>query len=181
MTREPPLVTLPDGARLIALETHQDPRGELTEIFRNEWHDSPLPVHWMVQRVAANALHGMHVHPRHWRYVCVVAGETVIGLHDMKPADAASRRSATLRGDCKRLQMLVIPPGVAHGCYAPSDAMLLVASSGCPAPSDDHRCRWDSPDLRLNWPCAAPDLSSLDRCAASYAEGRASLLAAMAR
>jgi dTDP-4-dehydrorhamnose 3,5-epimerase len=170
---------LPVGARLITLKTHPDLRGDLTEIFRNEWHESPLPVQWIASRCAANALQGMHVHASRWNYLCIVAGEMVVGLHDLRPAEASLRRSAMLRADRSQLQMLVVPPGVAHGFYAPVDAMLLVASSGCSDPIDHHRCRWDSPELGLNWPCAAPDLSPVDRDAGSYADGRAALLAAM--
>lgn len=179
-TRTDASVVLPAGVRLMRLKTHPDKRGELTEIFRNQWHDSPLPVQWAACRTGANVLRGMHAHAHHWDYLCAVAGQVFVGLHDLRPEEPAARRSAMLRLDSRHLQMLVIPPGVAHGFYSPADAMILVGSSGYYDPSDHHRCRWNSPELALQWPCSAPELSALDRDAGSYARLRAALLAAKA-
>lgn len=172
-------VVLPPGVRLMRLTTHPDHRGELTEIFRDEWHGSARPVQWVACRSCANALRGVHVHARHWDYLCTVIGETFVGLHDLRPEEQGARQSAIIRLTGSQLQMLTIPPGVAHGFYAPADAVLLLASSGYYDPSDHQRCRWDSPELALAWPCAAPDLSTADRNAGGYAELRAALLTEM--
>jgi dTDP-4-dehydrorhamnose 3,5-epimerase len=168
--------TLPAGVTLMALTTHPDNRGELTEIFRNEWHGSPLPVQWMISRTEPNVLRGVHVHARHWDYYCVVAGEITVGLHDLRSPVPAARRSAMLRLTGTQLQMLAIPPGVAHGFYSPGDSLHVIGTSSYYDPADHRGCRWDSSELGLDWPCNAPVLSATDRDAGSYAELRASFL-----
>jgi dTDP-4-dehydrorhamnose 3,5-epimerase len=168
---------LPIGVTLTSLTTHPDERGELTEIFRNEWHHSPLPLQWIVSRSAANTLRGVHVHAHHWDYFCVVAGEIVVGLHDLRPAAPTVGRSAMLRLNGAQLQMLVIPAGVAHGFYSPGDSMHVIGTSRYYDPTDHQGCRWNSPELALDWPCTTPALSAQDRAAGSYDDFRASFLA----
>src|SRR5215510_8118096 len=109
-------VRLPIGVRLMHLTTHADHRGELTEIIRSEWHESPPPVQWTVTRTGPNAMLGVHVHAQSWNYACVVGGELIVGLHDMRSKRPAIPSSLLrLSGAC--LAGLVIPPGVAHGFY----------------------------------------------------------------
>ena len=108
-------IAIPIGAQLVPLKTHADERGDFTEFFRGQWYESPLPVQWNVSRSGPNVLRGVHVHALHWDYLCVTAGEMTVGLHDMGPETANGCRSALLQLSGDRLQMLIIPPGVAHG------------------------------------------------------------------
>ena len=170
-------VNLPAGVGLTPLTTYPDNRGDLTEIFRNEWHGSPLPVQWMISRNAPNVLRGVHVHAFHWDYSCVIAGEVFVGLHDLRPEGPADRRSTMLHLTGGRLQMLAIPPGVAHGFYSPVESVHLTGTSRYYDPVDHRGCRWDSPELGLDWPCREPEMSARDRAAGSYAELRAAFLA----
>jgi len=172
-------IALPAGVSLRPLTTHPDNRGDLTEVFRNEWHGSPLPVQWLVSRTEANVLRGVHVHARCWDYLCVIAGEMIVGLHDLRPT-APTARSTMLHLNGARLQMLVIPTGVAHGFYSPGDSTFVVGASAYHDPSDHGGCRWDAPELAFDWPCAGPELSARDRGLGSYTEMRAAFLAAAA-
>lgn len=171
---------LPDGVWLVPLQTHVDHRGDFTEVFRNEWHQSPVPLQWNLSRNESNVLRGVQVHALHWDYLCVVAGEMIIGLHDMRPEDPGARRSAMLRLESARLETLVIPPGVAHGFYSPRKSMHLIGTSAYYNPEDHRHCRWDCPELGLDWPCVAPTLSATDRAAPSYVVVRTAFLAATA-
>lgn len=173
-------MALPDGVRLVSLQTHVDGRGDFTEFFRNEWHESPLPLQWNISSSNPNVMRGVHVHALHWDYLCVVTGEMAIGLHDLRPEDSGASRSALLRLAGKRLQMLVIPPGVAHGFYSLSKSAYVIGASGYYTPTDHRRCRWNCPELGLDWPCVAPELSAADRDAPSYAELQTAFLAAAA-
>ncbi|WP_119304924.1 dTDP-4-dehydrorhamnose 3,5-epimerase family protein [Dongia deserti] len=161
---------LPADVRLMPLQTHPDARGELTEIFRKEWHGSPSPVQWTACQSAPNALRGIHVYRYRWNYLCVIAGEMFVGLHDLRPEEPTARRSAMLRLNGRQLQMLVIPPGVAHGFYSSADSMFFTGASVYDDHSDHQRCRWDAPELGLEWPCTAPELSASDRDAGDYAD-----------
>jgi len=158
--------SLPIGVTVMPLTTHSDSRGDLTEIIRKEWHESPAPVQWIVTRTGSNIMRGVHVHLRNWDYACVVAGEMIVGLHDLRPRQPAV--SALLHLTGARLQMLVIPPGVAHGFYSPADSTLVLGSSIYYDGGGDRGCRWDAPELGLDWPCTAPQLSARDRDAGSY-------------
>ena len=167
---------LPHGAALMPLKSHADHRGDLTEVFRNEWHRSPLPAEWIVGRAQANALRGVHVHRHSWAYACAIAGEVVVGLHDLRPHPTAAR-SVMFRLSNAPLHLLVIPSGVGYGFYSPQGATLIFGKSENSNSSDQLACRWDSPELNLNWPCAAPELSAEDRVAGNYAAARKTILA----
>jgi dTDP-4-dehydrorhamnose 3,5-epimerase len=171
-------ITLPAGVKITPLKTHSDDRGELTEIFRNEWHDSPLPVHWIVRRIRDNVLRGMHVYRHRWEYLCTVRGEIWVGLHDLRPASSTAKRSAMIRLGDTPLWTLTIPPGVAHGLYSVGESVSVVGASGCPDTGDHRSCRWNEPELALDWPCVAPDVSACDSHAGSYAALRDSVFAA---
>lgn len=174
-----PSNALPDGVRLMPLTMHADERGDFTELFRNEWYETPLPVQWNVSRSNANVLRGMQVHALHWDYFCVIAGEMLVGLHDLRPDSPTHRESAMLSLIADRLQVLAIPPGVVHGFYAPTRLIHVIGASRYYLPSDHRRCRWDCPELALDWPCTAPDLSAADRNSPGYSELREAFLAAM--
>lgn len=173
------LDALPVGVVLRPLKSHPDNRGDFTEIFRNEWQGSPLPVQWNLSRNNPNVLRGIQVHARHWDYLCVVAGEMVVGLHDVR-AGASGRRSAMVQMSSRRLEILVIPPGVAHGFYSPDHSTHLIGVSSYYDPIDHSRCRWDCPELGLAWDCDAPELSASDCQSAGYEQFKAGYLASLA-
>jgi dTDP-4-dehydrorhamnose 3,5-epimerase len=160
---------LPPGVVRHALDTHPDERGDFTEIFRQHWHDSPPPIQWNLGRSRPNVLRGVHVHVNHWDYLCVTDGTMTVGLHDLREAGAAAT-SALLQLSGDRLEMLVIPTGVAHGFYSPGRSTYVIGASGYYDPADHRRCRWDCPELGLAWPCDRPALSPSDRDAPGYAE-----------
>lgn len=160
--------SLPDGCRIQRLTTFPDERGAFTEIFRNAWFDSPTPLQWSLSRNTANALRGVHVHAKHWDYVSIIAGRMLLGLHDMRPISATRSQSVFLELSDAEPLVVSIPPGVAHGFYFREAGVNLTASSRYYDPPDHMRCRWDSPELNLDWPCSAPLLSPQDEAAGSY-------------
>ena len=170
--------SLPPGVRITELTRHSDRRGHLTEIFRNEWVDTPPPVQWLLVRSEVNALRGVHVHTWHWDYYVVTTGDLIVGLHDLRPS--SQNLSAMLRLSSDRSQLVGVPPGVAHGLYAPRGAVFLVGTSEYYNPDDDKGCRWDAPELGFDWPCTDHQLSDRDRVAGGYAELRSSLIAELA-
>ena len=171
---------LPAGVALRVLKTLPDDRGAFTEFFRDEWIGSPPPVQWNISRTRPNVLRGVHVHTKHWDYFCLIDGEMVIGLHDLRREGAAEARSAMFQLSGERLEALIIPPGVAHGFYSPSCSTHVIGASSYYDPTDHRRCRWDCPELDLDWPCRAPELSPADQQAPDYAELKSAFLAAMA-
>ena len=171
---------VPAGVARRVLATHPDHRGDFAELFRNEWQTSPSPVQWSISRNLPNVLRGVHVHTKHWDYLCVTDGEMTVGLHDLRADAAAVARSAIVQLSGERLEMLIIPPGVAHGFYSLNRSTYVIGASGYYDPTDHRRCRWDCAELDLDWPCRAPELSAADRQAPGYAALKSAFLAAMA-
>lgn len=175
-----PSAALPPDCLLRPLKTHADGRGQLTEVFRNEWFGSPLPSHWHVSRTEPNGLRGVYVQNADWDYLCVVAGEMAVGLHDMRPDTPSDTRSTMLLLSGARLHVLAVPPGVAYGFYSPARSAHVGGSSADDPYPGRQRLRWDSPELGLDWPCSAPILLPADRDAPGYAECRSAFLAHLA-
>jgi dTDP-4-dehydrorhamnose 3,5-epimerase len=161
---------LPAGVVRRALRTFPDDRGDFTEFFRNEWQTSPAPVQWNISRSRPNVLRGVHVHARHWDYLCVTDGEIFVGLHDLRAASSNMPRTAMVMLRGSELEVLAIPPGVAHGFYSADHSTYVIGASSYYDPTDHRRCRWDCPELGLDWPCDGPELSPADHKAPSYGE-----------
>lgn len=154
--------------RQIPLRPHQDPRGSVTELFRQSWScaDEPAPVQWNLLRSAGNVLRGVHVHLTHFDNLVVLEGTMHLGLCDLR-ADSPQFGQGSLlelRGDAPT--MVVIPPGVAHGFYFEAPCLAVYGMSHYWAPeTDELGCRWNDPRLNIPWPasCVAPALSPRDR------------------
>lgn len=160
---------LPLGCRLLPLTTRPDARGDLTEVLRAEWFDTPLPTRWQAIRSKPNVLRGIYLQGRAWSYICLLAGGAIIGLHDLRPNAPDARASALLRLTGGQRQAMVIPPGVAHGLYFPEAALSLFGAGGDAGREAPLLCRWDCPELGLAWPCRAPLQESAERNAGDYA------------
>jgi dTDP-4-dehydrorhamnose 3,5-epimerase len=161
---------LPEGVKLRPLTTREDRRGNLTELFREEWGLGQCPVQWNLVRSEANVLRGVHVHRKHIDYLTMPMGEIVLGLHDLRSTSSTHRLSLVFRLQAHDQHLVVIPTGVAHGFYFPEPATLLYAVSHCFDVNDEFGCRWNEAALGLAWPCQAPLLSERDRVAGSYAD-----------
>jgi dTDP-4-dehydrorhamnose 3,5-epimerase len=163
-------ITLPAGVRVRVLEPKRDERGELTELFRDEWGTATRPVQWNAISSAAGVLRGVHVHPRHDDYLILLRGWASIGLRDLRPGSPTSGATATVeqRGDAP--VALEIPHGVAHGFYFHKSSLHVYSVSENWDVDDELACRWDDPGLGLDWGIEAPLLSERDALAGSLAE-----------
>jgi dTDP-4-dehydrorhamnose 3,5-epimerase len=160
---------LPEGAWLKRIETHEDGRGRLGEVFRQEWSPTLRPLQWAVISSRANVLRGVHVHPKHDDYLVVLSGHAAIGLADMRPeGEGFTPMVVEMSGD--DLSALAIPHGIAHGFYFYEDTLVLLGASEYYDPADELPCRWDDPDLAIPWPDVSPVISERDARAPGYAE-----------
>jgi dTDP-4-dehydrorhamnose 3,5-epimerase len=142
---------LPSGVRTRRLTTHLDDRGDFTELFRAEWGMPVAPVQWNAVRSEAQVLRGVHVHPIHADALIVVNGHMRLGLRDLR-ADSPTAGYACvldLRGD--EMQLVTIPPGVAHGFWFPVASLHVYAVDHVWNPDDELGCRWDDPGLGIEW------------------------------
>lgn len=160
---------LPLGCLVRQLTTHADARGALAEVFRHQWFDTPSPVSWRSLRSQANVLRGVHLHSVAWTYLCLLDGRSYLGLHDMRPAAPTAGQGFLVPPETTARSAIAIPPGVAHGLYFPEVASHLTATSIAAAADTMLLCRWDCPELRINWPCTAPILDPAEAAADDYA------------
>lgn len=160
---------LPSGFRILQLSDHADERGVFRELFRDAWTDT-APVQWNLVRSKPNVLRGVHAHPDHFDHLTMASGAMVLGLHDVRPDSPTFGLSAMIRLEADDPHLVEIPPGVGHGFYFPAAAAHIYGVSRAFAGHDPFACRWDDPELGLDWPCDAPILSDRDRAAGSYRE-----------
>jgi len=156
--------------KVVPLSPLRDRRGSLTEIFRQEWVNSALPVQWNYVQSEANVLRGIQVHVKRIDYLVMIKGRMQVGLSDLREGGIGAGSIIELSEDNR--SMLVIPQGVAHGFYFPEPTIFAVGlSEYWDHIPDEHRCRWDDPGLGIPWPKAiAPLLSERDEAACSLEE-----------
>jgi dTDP-4-dehydrorhamnose 3,5-epimerase len=163
------------GVSCVSLAPHADDRGVFTEIFRGSWALDVVPAQWNLVSSSANVLRGVHAHWRHSDYLLVASGRATIGLHDLREGSTTDGLGATVELRAGEPTGLVIPPGVAHGFFFPEPSTHVYAVSHEWDPTDELGCRWDDPDLRIEWPCAAPLVSDRDRTLGSLRDLRRSI------
>ena len=172
---------LPDGVTVRSLLPNIDSRGNLVEIYREEWSDG-----WRVQQFNAVAsgpgvLRGVHVHATHFDYIVVLSGRMLLGLHDLRPTSPTLRLSSMTELTGEVPTGVVIPTGVGHGLYFPEQSTVLYGLARHWDGSDELHCRWDAKELGLAWPTRAPILSERDAAAGGYDKWCADFAAAWAR
>lgn len=174
-------VQLPVGVLLRALPDGSDEAGGRTQLYRADWQLDVMPVQWNFVSSRANTLRGVHVHPTHADYLCVLRGEMLLALHDMRPRSPTYRLSVHQVLSGERPCSASIPPGVAHGFYFASETSYVYAVDHYWSLADELGCRWDDPELGLAWPTTNPLLSARDASAPSYVEMARDLSAALVR
>lgn len=151
-----------EGVLFVDLDVHADDRGRFIETFRQDWLGERPP---MVQGNRSDSTRGtvraLHFHRHQADYWYVAAGTIFVGLHDL-------RRSSPTRGATDGFELgdtrgLYIPPGVAHGFQAITDATLTYLVDRTYDPDDEHGVTWDDPDIGVPWPLEARSVSERDR------------------
>lgn len=152
------------GVHLIRLREHGDDRGRFLETFRRTWIPGARE---MVQAnrsdSRAGTLRGMHYHLFQADYWNLVSGRAVAGLYDFRGSSPTSGASATI--ELADDVGLYIPPGVAHGFYAVTDATMTYLVDQVYDGTDELQFRWDDPALSIEWPEGTPILSERDASA----------------
>jgi dTDP-4-dehydrorhamnose 3,5-epimerase len=169
-------VELPAGVGYRALTTHLDDRGGFTELFRDEWGTGVAPVQWNAVRSAPGVLRGVHCHPLHADALAVPVGHLRLGLSDLRPESPTSGLACVVDLRAEAMALVTIPPGVAHGFYFPEPSVHVYAVDRTWDPADELGCRWDDPQLGIEWgPIGDPLISLRDARLGSLAELRAEL------
>ena len=155
------------------LTTHYDDRGDLTEIFRNEWTKNKLPVQWNFVRSKPHVLRGFHLHYVHTDYLMLLDGTMILTLKDLRPNSPTLDVSDSIEVKSDVPVMICIPPGVGHGFYFPVLSSHVYAVTDYWNVEDELACRWDDPELNISWSIADESsllISKKDKEAPSFKE-----------
>lgn len=154
------------GVYRFPLRVHQDPRGALTEVFRQAWlSHTPKP---MLQANLSfskkGVIRGLHYHLHQADFWIPVRGVFRAGLVDLRKGSPTECQSLCVDLDDSNPCALYVPPGVAHGYQALTDAALMYLVDAYYDGSDEFGLKWDDPDLAVDWSgTVEPILSERDR------------------
>lgn len=155
-----------EGVIVVRPTGHGDDRGRFAEIYRASWFPGGRE---MVQGnrsdKVAGSLVGLHYHLHQADYWYVPRGAIRVVLHDLR--DGSATRGVTMafdmgEGDGNELGVY-IPPGVAHGFAALTDATVTYLVDQYYNPDDELGVAWDDPDIGADWGVADPVLSKRDQ------------------
>jgi dTDP-4-dehydrorhamnose 3,5-epimerase len=168
-----------DGAWQIVPVLHGDPRGLFTEWYRfDHLADAvghPLRLAQGNMSVSAkDVVRGVHfadVPPGQAKYVTCVRGAVLDVIVDIRVGSSTFGRWEFVRLDETERHAVYVAEGLGHGfCALTDDATLSYLCSETYRPGHEHSVHPLDPDLGIEWPTDAPQLSARDAAAPSLAE-----------
>jgi dTDP-4-dehydrorhamnose 3,5-epimerase len=157
-----PLKTI-DGVYVVSLQSFSDERGRFIETFRREWvPGSREMVQGNRSDSKAGVLRGLHYHLFQADYWYAPSGRAIAALYDFRESSPTNGASELIEfGDANEVG-IYIPPGVAHGFYARTDATLTYLVDQYYDGSDELGIRFDDPAVGIDWPSGERILSDRD-------------------
>ncbi len=154
-----------DGVKFVRVHAFGDERGRFMETFRKEWFPERSWATVQVNRSdsAAGVLRGLHYHFHQVDYWFVVRGTIRVGLADLRRRSPTENASQVVEIGDDNLMGVFIPPGVAHGFYALTDATLTYLVDNYYDGADELGVAWDDPTLAVPWDVNDPLLSARDQ------------------
>ncbi len=147
--------SLIDGVVHVSPVVHLDSRGLFVESFRHEWVSGSRP---MVQANRADrvtgSIVGLHYHLNQADYWYVPSGLVRVVLHDLRagsPTEGATACFDLGGSGTTAHEGVYIPPGVAHGFAAMTDATITYMVDAYYDPADELGVAWDDPGIAADW------------------------------
>ena len=172
-----------EGAWEITTTQHGDPRGLFMEWYRfdhlAEAVGHPLDLRQANLSVsAAGVVRGIHfadVPPGQAKFVTCVRGAVLDVVVDLRVGSPTFGRWEGVRLDDTDRAAVYLSEGLGHGfCALSDDATLAYLCSTTYNPTGEHGIHPLDPDLAIDWPADAPQLSAKDEQAPTLAEALAS-------
>ncbi|MGC9666982.1 dTDP-4-dehydrorhamnose 3,5-epimerase family protein [Planosporangium sp. 12N6] len=168
-----------DGAYQVVPVLHGDARGLFTEFYRYDkladvvGHPLRLAQGNMSvsSRGVVRGIHFADVPPSQAKYVQCVRGAVLDVIVDLRVGSPTFGRWEGVRLDDVDRHAVYIAEGLGHGfCALTDDATLAYLCSETYAPGREHAVHPLDPDLAIEWPADAPQLSARDAAAPRLAE-----------
>lgn len=153
------------GVRVVHLKAHVDARGRFIETWREEWFPGcPKMIQGNRSDSVPGVLRGLHYHLRQADYWYVPAGKVQACLADLRKGSPTRGKIATLDLGGEPELGLYIPPGVAHGYLALTEATMTYLVDRTYDPTDELGVAWNDLELAIPWKLqGAPSLSNRDQ------------------
>lgn len=165
------------GCVVVEPKVFGDDRGWFYESFNAaRFGEAGLPTAFVqanVSRSARGVLRGLHYQ---WpnpqgKFVSVLQGEVWDVAVDIRQGSPTFGEWAAVVLSADNKRHFWIPEGFAHGFVVLSDeAVFAYQCTALYDPEADAAVRWDDPQLKVDWPVAAPTLSAKDAAAPLLAD-----------
>lgn len=156
------------GVLIIEPRIHGDHRGFFQETWRaDSYRELGLPDfvqdnHSRSSHGVLRGLHAQRLRPQ-GKLVRVARGAVFDVAADINPDSPTFGQFVGVELNDENLRQFYVPPGYAHGfCVLSPVADFLYRCTDYYQPGDEIGVIWNDPDLAINWPIAAPQLSAKD-------------------
>ena len=160
-----------DGVFVVEPEPRRDERGFLARTYcEKEFSAQELNTRWMQQNhtrtLGCGSIRGMHYqaepHPE-IKLVRCLAGRVLDVVVDVRPQSPTRGHWQGFELSADNMRALYIPAGFAHGFQCLEEQCdLFYLMSDFYDPALARGLRWDDPDVRIDWPLPAINLSPRD-------------------
>jgi dTDP-4-dehydrorhamnose 3,5-epimerase len=160
------------GVVEVRLEPHEDERGFFARAWcTDEFSGAGFDVEWVQMNIgrsdSAGTLRGMHYQREpwgEWKLVRCVHGSLYDVAVDLREDSATRHQWFGVELTAKEGNLLLIPPGCAHGYLTLTDRTdLLYQTSHRYAPEGATGVRYDDPAFGIEWPTRILQISDQDQ------------------
>lgn len=163
---------------IVEPEVYDDHRGYFYESFNaDKFAAAGLPTHFVQDNHSFSkqgVLRGLHVVtlPKPMgKLVRCTSGKVWDVAVDVRPGSATYKHWVALELTAENKKMFWLPPGIAHGFLALTDAEVLYKCTATYDKDSDKGIAWNDPELNVMWPLTGdPIMSPRDASAARLAE-----------
>lgn len=159
---------------VIEPDIFHDHRGRFLELWNQaRYPDLPEFVQDNLSTSHRGVLRGLHFqHPNgQGKLVTALRGEVFDVAVDLRRGSPAFGRWWGTRLSAEDHRQLWVPKGFAHGFVSlADDSVISYKCTTFYSPEHERTVRWNDPDIGIEWPIAAPELSEKDRAGCGLVE-----------
>lgn len=160
------------GVSIHEMVVHGDQRGWLSESYREEWFDGIKFVQENTVFSKANVFRGLHyqIDKPQGKLLSVLAGQIVDVIVDIRPKSVTFKERLCV--DLVEGKAIWIPPGIAHGFYAPEPSVVCYKLTEYYNPEGQRVLYWNDPNIKKGFQGFAENLilSERDKNGAAFEE-----------